>query len=122
MHRMATGGVEVAELKVRRWPGRGAGQPPRRRPRDRRERGPAGLGDGQAVHPADAGAEPRDVGAVDVQRDGHAITVVADPVDVTGRGETTHIAGVVYPPGHLRQDRAVAAPRTAPAPDHVMWS
>src|SRR5205823_8703028 len=54
-----------------------------------------GSADGQGVLAADAGAEPRDVRSVDVQRYRHAVAGVAHPVDVAGRGEAAHLPGRV---------------------------
>src|SRR5689334_11884578 len=42
-----------------------------------------------------AGAGAREVGAVDVQRDGGRVSDVANPVDVAGGRESAYVAGVV---------------------------
>src|SRR6516165_7009610 len=63
-------------------------------------RGLDALGaDRGGVLAADAVAEAGDVGAVDVHGDGHAVTGVADPVDVAGRGEAAGRPGRVHVAG-----------------------
>src|SRR6478609_183770 len=51
--------------------------------------------DGEGVLAADAVAEARDVGTVDVHRDGHGVAGVADAVDVAGWREAAHGPGRV---------------------------
>src|ERR1035438_5138848 len=66
----------------------------------RKEPGRAALReDREGVLAADAVAEAGDVSAVDVHGDGHAVTGVAHPVDISGWREAAYHSGQVHVPG-----------------------
>src|SRR5262245_62905707 len=80
-----------------------------------------GRNDRPVVVPANAGADARDVGPVEVGRDGGVVSRVPDALDLAWWSEPAHLAGRVLPRSRLNEAGSLLVERDAEdAPRHVV--